>query len=369
LRFIAFAGFEIKRMVKRPSSAILMFLIPLAVVVISLLFFNSFNLSNIKLGILNLDKDPLSRFTVGIVMSLFKGQTLFDVGSNYKDELLEGRYHAVIIIPKNFSSDLYDAKRTEIGFVPSPVDIQLSATIYQVFNSMFEDLEGSPFFNPKVLGYLFAGQGYPAPRLVMKENEEILSVSSLIAPVTLFLSAAVIVLAIGVNNTVEDREIGLLEQYTHMNLSAVEYISGKVIALSLIGVIESLGAYVLLLLFGVKVPLLTLLILSSASAVFHSSLGLFVSSCAPSIKVGSIAGTGLVVLSFFLSGVIVPISVLPNFLKKLSNISPLFLANLAVRKQEIYGISPTHEFTFVILAALVMFAIALFSSSIILRRH
>lgn len=81
---------EVNRVFKNKLSFLIMFLVPIVVVFLTLIMFNSFSVLNTKIGILNLDDDPLSRFTVGTVMSLFRGGTISYVGPNYQSKLLSG---------------------------------------------------------------------------------------------------------------------------------------------------------------------------------------------------------------------------------------------------------------------------------------
>ncbi|ABV33030.1 ABC transporter permease [Pseudothermotoga lettingae] len=360
---------EVNRVFKNKLSFLIMFLVPIVVVFLTLIMFNSFSVLNTKIGILNLDDDPLSRFTVGTVMSLFRGGTISYVGPNYQSKLLSGEYSAIVIIPKDFSKNLYAAKQTTLSFIPSPVDLQVSTIVYRLFNSMFEDLQGSPFFDPQVMKYLFTSPGYPAPKLILPEKEKLMSFESLLTPIAIFLSAAFVIIAISCSSTTLDRQIKLTDMYMTYNLSGFLYIAAKVIAYSLIGMVESAIACLIFVSIGVYLPVGLLIFLTFMNSFFHASFGVMLSCITDNLQIASLLGVGTIIVSFFLSGMVVPISSMPEIVQTISKYSPLFSVNYVLRKSQIYDVVSAAELIKVALIAVTTFALVLLTGAFNFKRR
>lgn len=360
---------DLKRIFKNRLSILTIIMVPVLVILLTTILFNSYSLFRARIGIVNQDSDPLSRFTVGIVMSLFKGSTISYAGSDYENRLMNGEYNAIVIIPKDFSKDLYAAKQTTISFIPSPVDLQVSSIMYQLFKSMFEDLQGSPFFDPQVIRYLFASSGYPAPKLVMSEKEELLSFKSLLTPIAIFLSAAFVVIALSSGSTVSEKESGLIDIYLSTNLSHISYTVSKIFSYTILGIIESLIACILFILLKVHLPVGLLTILIILNSFFHACVGIILSYLATNTQTANLFGLSVVVISFFLSGMIVPISSMPNIVQTVSKYFPLFLTNYILRKTQIYGLFSMNEIKVMLICSMIVFFLALISGISYFKRR
>ncbi len=369
MQFLRMVLTDLKRIFKSRISVLIIVLVPLLVVLLTTVLFSSYSLFNARIGVVNQDTDPLSRFTVGIIMSLFRGGTISYAGPDYQERLLQGEYSAIVVIPKDFTKDLYAAKQTSIRFIPSPVDLQISSAMYQLFKSMFEDLQGSPFFDPQVIRYLFASPGYPAPKLIMSEREELLSFKSLLTPIAVFLCAAFVILALSCTSIVMDRESGLTDLYLSMKINRVSYTVSKIAAFTTVGIVESLIASLLFLLLKVELPIGLLLVLILLNSFFHAALGVFLSYMAVNTHVANLFSLSLVVISFFLSGMIVPIASMPRVIQLFSRLSPLFVMNYALRKAQLYSTVKIGELSIVIIMSVLTFTMTIASTMLCFRRR
>ncbi|AEH50931.1 ABC transporter permease [Pseudothermotoga thermarum] len=328
---------ELKRVFRSRFSLFVTFLIPIALMIISIFLFNSFTEINMKIGVLNLDKDPLSRLTVGIVMSMFRGGTLSYVDQNYLQKLLSGELNAVVVIPEDFTKNLYSGKPTVIKFIPSPIDFQLSTVTYHVFNSMFKDLNGSPFFDPQVIRYLFTSPGYPAPQLDIAAKENLFSIPSVLAPVALFLTSALIVFVLSIQTVVRDKNFGLIEYYVSANFGSLKYSLAKVLAISMVGILVSCVALIFELILKVDVPLNLTLNLLLINSLVHASLGIMISALSNNENFASLIGICFVILIFLFSGIAVPVTSIPKALRIFALYNPLFLETGILRKAQMYN--------------------------------
>lgn len=367
--FLTMFSAELKRTLKNPYSLVLILIVPLVVTTIAIVLFSSFGFLQTKIGILNLDTDPLSRLTVGIVMSLFRGGNISYVSEDYRQKLLNGDLQAVVVIPKDFSRKLYAAQQTELIFIPSPVDLQVSTVMYRTFQSMFEDLNGSPFFDPQVIRYLFSSPGYPAPKLSALEREKVLNLTSLLIPVTVFLSSACVLLAIASGSFQLDEQSKLTELFLSMNVGKFTYVVSKILAYTSVGLTLSMVALLILLRFRVFLITPAMIELIVLNSLFHASVGLIISAVSPNTQVSSMLSVVLTVVSFYFSGSVVPLSSMPTHLQSFARNYPLFLAIYTLRKQQLFEFDVTSDIKKMTLLVVVFVVLSVVAGSSKLRRR
>lgn len=346
---------ELKRILNKPINIVLIVLLPLIITIASIIFFNGFGITYVKLGVYNLDNSPLSQFTIKLVMSFFKGGTLTYVDKDYTKLLEKGELNAVLIIPSNFTDALYKGQKVHIDFIPSPVDLQLSVGIFNVLNSIFNDLSGSPFFDPKVLRYLFVGEGSPAPDFVPKTKNFSTKFGDLFSPAILFLSVVFLLLSIGVLSIVNDRELGLISIFKVNNEKWYKYITIKFLVLFIIGFIVSFVVFIGGYFFGIKIPLNVFLPLATLGVIFHSSLALILSTISPNKTVANILSISFAMFFFFTSGSITPVSTLPKFMFKLASLTPVYKLTYAIRNYQLNGVSINSELKYLMFLSIVFF--------------
>ncbi|MGC8901900.1 MAG: ABC transporter permease [Fervidobacterium sp.] len=320
--------FEFKRIFSRPLTYMTLIAIPLIFVLFGILFFKSVSESELKIGVYSKDKSPLSRFTVGVVLSLFKGGTIGYVDENYEEELKNGNLNAVVVIPEDFTSSLFSGKKTKITYVPSPVNTEISAAAFLVFKKMFEDLSGGPFFNPKVLHEMYTAANVPAPELV---TEKSLDFSQAFAPNMIFVVTMFLGIIVGTGIITRDREIGLLKQFALSKQSMLKYVLTKLIVVFSLSALSGLISYLFFAFthFNVDPALIVLLIVFNA--LFYSSFALLLSSLFLNSSSANIVGAAFAILFLLSSGIFTQVSQLPNLLKELVTSSILFKSTYIIR--------------------------------------
>lgn len=359
---------EMKRTLKNPYMLTLILSIPLAVVAVAVILFSSFSFLQARIGILNLDTDPLSRLTVGVVMSMFKGGNVSYVSTNYEQKLLNGELQAIIVIPKEFSKKLYAGQQTELIFIPSPVDLQVSTIMYRTFRSLLEDLNGSPFFDPQVIRFLFTSPGYPSPKLSVLDKEEALSFLSILVPIGVFLSTACVLLAIVSNTFQLDEQSRLTEIYITMNVNSFTYTVSKILTYTTIGSIISLLAFLAFVFLNIPFDLTTTLNLIVLNALFHACLGIILSAVSPNTQISALLSVAVAATSFYFSGSVVPVSSMPLLLQGIARNYPLFLINYALRKKQLFSMNPSSDVKLVLSYILISFVVCIVLGSMRLRR-
>ncbi|MEJ5257256.1 MAG: ABC transporter permease [Fervidobacterium sp.] len=329
-----FIKYELKRIFVKPSTYIVLFVIPVLFVLIGGIFFNSLASSNLKVGVYSEDKSPLSKFTVGVVMSLFRGGTIQYVGKDYLELLKKGELHAVVVIPNGFTNGLFTGRQTEIKYIPSPVDTQLSAAAYLVFQKMFEDLSGGPFFNPKVLQQMYTSSSVPAPKLVT-END--LDFDRVFAPSLILLITMFVALMIGASTFVGDKETKFIRVISVGKARFSQYFLSKFLVTVAISCISGLVAYLVFLPSDMSVSVNDVLVLILFTSLFHSALGIFVSSLSRNYLISNLLGTALSILLIFSSGILTSISSLPRFVRNMLNFVPIYNSVYLLRLEQLFG--------------------------------
>ncbi len=349
--------FEFKRVFKRPSTYVVLFLVPVLFVIIGSVFFNSFGATNLRIGVYSQDKSTLSKFTVGVVMSLFQGGTIQYVGSDFQKKLMDGELNAVVIIPSNFTISLFSARQNEIKYIPSPVDTQLSAAAYLVFQKLFEDLSGGPFFNPKVLQQMYTSSNVPAPKLV---TEKELDFSQVFAPSLILIITMFTAMMVGSGLIVYDKEQGLIRYYIVGGIDPVVYYLMKFFVVFFVSFLAGIVSYLIFFLSGFSVDSYAILVIIGLNAIFHSTLGLLISSFSKTSMVSNLFGTALSVLLLFASGAITSVSSLPELGRKLLNFVPIYNSVYILRTLQLFSESTKLRELLLRNASVVFFGSAIF---------
>ena len=362
--------YELKRIFKRFGSIMVVFIAPALVVILASVFFSGYEFQTMKLGVHLEDKSLPAQLTMKLLTSFFKGKSVVEVSGNFDELLIKGKLNAVVVIPKDFTKKLYEKQRTLLPFIPSPVDLQVASAIYRVVNSLFADLEGSAFFDPQILKYLFVDKGYPSPRLVMRNSKESIDFESLISPSIIFFSSVLVVISLLSLSVVSDGERGVLDLYIAMDLKWWEYSLGKIASYTTLGfAISSLACVILLLVTNINIPIKWVLILSLFNALFHSSIAFIVSSLSPTRNTASLVAVSLIGLFFFMSGTIVPVSSLPESFKTISVRTLPFKIVYVLRRIQLYGDSDiSGEILYILLWCSVALVLAILLGKIPLKR-
>ncbi len=363
---------EITRLLRKPSVIVILVLAPFLIAGMGVLMYSNYGISGMKLGFVNLNKDPIGGFTVRLILSFFHGSSVIELKEkNYKTALENGEVNAVIIIPEDFTKLLYAKKKSYLYFIPSPYDLQIAAGIYVVISSLFNDLEGSMFFDPKVLRYLFVGKGYPAPEVIPKSKEKALDFDSVMAPAIIFLSGVLVVITLSSLAIIEEKEKGIVNYYKIADLNPLSFTLNHVLSYSILGILESFVAYgVFSTLTGSFIDIKFLLSLIVITNIFYSIIGFIISSFSPNKGVNVLLMTVCLGFVFFASGSIVPLNSVPKWLSDFIRKTVIFNATIATRKLQIFGeVSLNSEYTTMLISLVLFFLISVLSAKWALRRE
>jgi len=229
--------------------------------------------------------------------------------------LKSGRLKEVIIIPAEFSKKIKNRDRTEVGIIIDGSDSNVANLIYQYnelvlldFISDFQNLDQilkvktKILFNPEVKSSFFFIPGLIAILLVM--------ISAILTSISI----------------TREKEFGSIDLIFISPLKSWEIIIGKTVPY--ISVALAVGALILLFArfwFGVpfRGNLLVLLIFSLLYIISGLSMGILISTIAPSQKTAMFAALLSTLLpSIMLSGFIFPLDSLAPVLQWLSHLVP-----------------------------------------------
>lgn len=326
--------YEYIKLFSKPSTYIVILFVPITFVLISSLFFSSVNTTELSIGVYSKDKSPLSKFTVGVVVSLFRGGTIKYVDENYEKLLKNGELNAVVLIPEDFTTSLFAGKKTTLKYIPSPVNTELAAAAYIVFKQMFEDLGGGPFFNPKVLREMYTASSVPAPELITDKS---LDFSQAFAPSIIFIVTMFVGIVIGSGLISYEKEIGIFKPLALSKINVSFYFLLKFLVLFSISTVSGLISYMIFYIFGLKVPFSYFLLLLPINALFYSSLGLLISVILPNSLSSNIVGSTFAVLFLISSGSLISTNQLYKSLRFLITSSMIYKSTYIIRNIQFFG--------------------------------
>ena len=395
---IAVISKELSRLFKRSSVLIVLIISPFAISVLTILFYINLDVKSMNIGILNLDKDERSIITVTFLMRFFRGAYLEKVNSsNYLQKLIDGELEAVLVIPDGFMEKVYARKKSEVWYIPSPHDLQLSIGAYSILKSLFEDLAGGIFVDmgaTKSMGgscirrMLFSYKSYPPPDFVSKKpvvegefpppsvvfwrppKSTKLDFDVLLSPAVILLSGVLAILTLSIHSVIDDRERGLLEVYKVGKMNPYSYAMSNIFAYTIIGILASSMSYVIAYFMSktlidpvVRIPVISLI------SLIYASLGFIISVYSPNRSTANLLMIFFITISILASGNFVAISQMPKFARELVMISPIYNANMIFRKELLFtGAGVSREVINAIAWGVVFFTGAVLSGRYAFRR-
>ncbi len=229
--------------------------------------------------------------------------------------LREGRIHEYVVIPADFERRLTRHQTAEVGLVIDGSDSNLANLIYQYNEQALSDFTLALKHLDRLLTIRTQVHFNP------EAKSAIFFVSGLIAVLMLMISAMLTSLSMS-----RERETGSIDLLFISPLRAGEIVIGKTVPYILIALID--GSLILIfarIWFHIPIhgSLLVLLCFSLVYIVCGLSLGILISTSAPSQRAAMIATLLVTVLpSFLLSGFIFPLDSLAPVLRALSYVVP-----------------------------------------------
>ncbi len=396
---IAIMSKEISRLLKRSSVLIVLLISPFAISALAILFYINLNIQSMNIGILNLDRDERSVITVTFLMRFFRGAYLEKVTkSNYLQKLINGDIEAVLVIPNGFMEKVYSRKKSEVWYIPSPHDLQLSIGAYSILKSLFEDLAGGIFVDlgaTKSMGgscirrMLFSYKSYPSPAFVSKkpatersfsppsvaylwepQKSKELNFDVLLSPAVILLSGVLAILTLSIHSVIDDEERNIMEMYKMGKISPYFYAISNILVYTTIGILASSISYVIAFYMSRTVidPVIRIPVIAMISLTY-ASLGFLISVFSPNRSTANLLMIFFLTISILASGNFVAVSQMPKISRGLITASPIYNANMIFRKELLFlGVKISREMVITLLWSLGFFTSAVLSGRYAFRR-
>jgi ABC-2 type transport system permease protein len=313
---------EFFHILRDPRSLTMVFITPLVMIFI-LGYSISYDLNRIDAVVIDLSQSQLSKALV----KAFAGTSFFSIRTRAENShgtislaaaeemLRRGKIKEIIVIPADFSRRLNRKGQSDIGIIIDGSDTNIANLVFQYNERIFLDfiaktkgagqllkINSKIFFNPEVRSQFFFIPG-------------------LIAVILLMISAMLTSMSIA-----KERETGSIALLFISPLKSGEIIIGKTIPYIIVALLD--GVVILLFArfwFGIPIrgSLAVLLLFTLLYIVAGLSLGILISTTAPTQRVAMLAALLVTMLpSFLLSGFIFPLDSLSPVLRAISYAIP-----------------------------------------------
>lgn len=315
---------------------------------------SSYDMSNLKVQVVNLDTGYMSTSVSGAFSSAVS--QINDVSVNMQfsngttvealtDSIQRGDTDAGVIIPEDFTKCVLTNQQANITIISDNSNPQVSAQVSAVLQGIIESMS-SQVAQSKLATTLnittAQATSYMVPYAVITQGvvEGSSSYFEFIAPGMVMMTVMMSVMTGLPGAITMEREIGTLDGIMVAPIRRLSIILGKTLAQLARGLLQ--GFIIMLLavtLFGVTIQgsillVLGLLLLGVFSFV---GLGITLTSFAKDQETATMIMMTIMFPMMFLSGIFFPIKMMPGFMQTISSFMPLTYATDAMRKVMVLG--------------------------------
>ncbi|AKI97517.1 ABC transporter permease [Kosmotoga pacifica] len=327
MRFVILLVNEIKLIFRSWGIWTYLLLLPLVLTLFSGVFSTENNLYVLKIGVVNEDNTLLGIFFIRYATSMIKGENIYIYATRREAEENLRNLDGYFIIPKGFANELLFQRPSQLIFVPNPYSLQSGVAIYQVLSNVLREFKALPVIaDPNFMKKVTIDSDYKAPEIIVAGiDSDKFNFKELLFPLILTLSL-LLTLGIGLSWSLhEDRQTEILDFLILSNVKAWEFIISKIMSFLMVGIFEFLIFIFFGLLFGyeglgnITENALLFLVLS----LVFVTMSAFLTSLAKTARGSQFLVTGISIVIILLSGIIVPRSVFPVWLKNLTEYFPM----------------------------------------------
>lgn len=337
-QILAICMLELKRLLQKPQSYLIMFGMP---IVFTLLFGNLLNNSSeskIKLMLVDEDKTVLSQ----AYGDQLKYETIFTVQtaslSTARKQVQDKQASGIIKIPKGFQSRIIADERTEVVFLRNP-NFTTGAVVKQILANTLRNIETEVTASLSWSKY----SGEPWEGMYKKIDQEVSAVPVSLQKETVAnkqtqtkmsnvaerasgfsIMFVMIVMMSATGSMLEARRMGIWYRMLSAPVSRVQVLSGYLLSFFLIGWLQ-FGLLMLFTNWFFHVQwgnLLGLLVLVSAMLLAIIGLALLVAGLVRTVEQQSSLGNLLVVSTCMIGGVYWPLEIEPQFMQRMADFVP-----------------------------------------------
>ena len=250
-----------------------------------------------------------------------------DASENFTKYLSEHSSSDGIIIPANFSLNYAMQQPINVTVYGNPTQ-STNGIILGTLNGVTNFFNLQRYSGSHIIGIDTATVGYESPKYVDFLIPGLIGFSILVSPMFSM-----------VNITSEYKKNKLFKQLSLTPLTKFEWLAAKVMFYIVLAVISFvLMVAVGIFLFGAHITLTVWLIpFFILGPMMFCSLGMLVGTLAKSIESASVLGNIITFPMMFLSGTFFPISIMPEYLRSVAHVLPLFYIVEGLNNVMVYG--------------------------------
>jgi ABC-2 type transport system permease protein len=328
-KFLKFTGASLKMTYRERIAMFWIFLYPLLLMLLLGAIFGHSGQANIHLGVVDLDRSPITSGVMDALKSIKAFTVHTGTVDDLKDELNNGKVNAVLVLNKGFYGSIKTGRAGEVTILvdkssQTVADITYSS-VSQVLDKIAQRMAGMP-------------------TLIEVRKQSV--VSSELSYVD-FLVPGILAMTLMTSGMlglslefVNYREKGILRRIKVSPLPLSRFLGSQLTAALIMAVIQ---AVVLLavgkLVFNIHIRgnYLYMAILVIIGAAAFLAVGFLIASITRSFKTAQMASTAITFPMMFLSGVFIPLAILPPFLATVAKLLPLYYLGDALREVMIRG--------------------------------
>lgn len=299
---------------------------------------------NLPLALVRDDDSSIAHTFAAEFIDIARSQNLFRVLEypdyvTARDAIVRGDVSGIVEIPQGFGSCVLSGQQTAVELTVDETDSQVAATVQSEVTTVVGMV--SARMSTSIVNNMDGDRMDPTfviqPVYVSKVSliSGISTTFEFLAPGFMALTVVMGTLS-GVGTAIaKEKDQGTMDGLMACPIPIESVVIGKTLAQTIRGLIQAMMVLgISMVLFGVRVygsPLLMLLSLSLGVMSFVG-VGIILASMAPDQETAQMMMTLLQMPMMFLSGIIMPISQLPNWLQLFGKSLPLYYAADALRK-------------------------------------
>ena len=250
-----------------------------------------------------------------------------DASENFTKYLSKHSTSDGIIIPANFSLNYAMQQPINVTVYGNPAQ-STNGIILGTVNGITNFFNLQRYGGSHIIGIDTATVGYESPKYVDFLIPGLIGFSILVSPMFSM-----------VNITAEYKKNKLFKQLSLTPLTKFEWLAAKVMFYIVLAVISFLFMVAVgIFLFGAHITLTVWLIpFFILGPMMFCSLGMLVGTLAKSIESASVLGNIITFPMMFLSGTFFPISIMPEYLRSVAHVLPLFYIAEGLNNVMVFG--------------------------------
>lgn len=314
---------EFKQIFRNKMMLLIIFAMPVIQLII-LAYAATFEIKNVDLGVLDMDKSHNSRELI----NKFQGSPFFHLVS-YQESLDElnllmkrGEVEQILYIPAGFEKDIDLGKPTKIQIINDAVNSSAASLMSYYSQSIIFDYNRNILIN--TLGDKSVGPGINTDYQYWFNQE--LDYKKYMVPGILVLLVTLIGSFLSGMNIVKEKEIGTIEQLNVTPIKKIHFIIGKLLPFWIIAMIDLIiGLLLARFVFGINIVGSIWLVFGVTSIYLLAVLGvgLFISTITDTQQQAMFLAWFFLVIFIMLSGLFTPIESMPDWAQKINIINPI----------------------------------------------